>query len=275
MIPRGKVVAGLVVATVAVLGVDLSRPALTAPVREAAATVIGPVQRALTVDATPEVTRLERQRDALRQQLADARSRLRDGRGLADLLQSGSAEGHRLVPARVVGTSAVGTPERTRRITIDVGSRDGITTDLTVICADGLVGRVVSVAPFSSDVLVLGDRHVTVGVRVGRHRILGSVSSEPVAGLPPRAPGELTLTLVEPGRTKPGDLVSTLGSVDGRPFVPGVPVGRVTRVDPQRGQLARTAVVDPAVDPSTLDVVGVVLPQGRRDPRPTVTGSAP
>ena len=275
MIPRGKVVAGLVAATVVVLGVDLSRPALTAPVREAAAAAIGPVQRALTVDSAPEVTRLEQQRDALQHQLDAARSRLREARGVADLLHSEAAEGRRLVPARVVGTSAVGTPQRTRRVTIGVGARDGVTTDLTVICADGLVGRVVSVAPFSSDVLVLGDRHVTVGVRVGPHRILGSVSSEPVPGLAPRAPGELTLTLVEPGRTKPGDRVTTLGSVDGRPFVAGVPVGRVTRVDPQRGRLARTAVVRPAVDPSTLDVVGVVLPQPGRDPRPAVTGSAP
>ena len=264
MIPRGRVVAGLVVVTVAVIGVDLSHPAATAPLREAAASVVGPVQRALTVDRAPEVTRLERERTTLRHQLDSARARLRDARGVDDVLHSASARGRRVLPARVVGAPAVGAPDPTRRITIDAGSRDGITTDLTVICADGLVGRVVSVAPFTSDVLVLGDRRVTVGVRVGTHRTLGSVSSQPVPGLPPREPGELTLTLVEPGSTKPGDRVTTLGSVDGRPFVAGVPVGRVVRVDPQRGRLARTAVVRPTVDPSTLDVVAVVLPTARR-----------
>jgi rod shape-determining protein MreC len=267
-------VAGLVVATVAVLGVDLSRPSVTAPLREAAATVVGPVQRALTVDRAPEVTRLTRQRDALRRELRETREQLRDGRGVADLLRSPSARSRRLVPARVVAASAVGTPERTPRITIDVGSRDGVTKDRTVICAEGLVGRVVAVAPWTSDVLVLGSRDVTVGVRVGKHRILGSVSSQPDPGLPPRAPGDLTLTLVQPGSTHAGDRVTTLGSVGGRPFVPGVPVGTVTSVDPAHGQLGRTAVVRPAVDPSTLDVVGVVLNQPRHTPRPAVEGDA-
>jgi rod shape-determining protein MreC len=274
MIPRGRVVVALVALTVVVLGVDVSRPAVTAPLREAAATVVGPVQRALSADPAPEVTRLTQERDALRRELQETRAQVRDGRGLTDLLRSLPARGRSLVPARVVASSAVGTPERMRRVTIDVGSRDGVTTDLTVICVDGLVGRVVSVAPWTSDVLVLGGRDVTVGVRVGKHHTLGSVSSHSVPGLPPRGPRDLTLTLVQPGSTRVGDPVTTLGSVGGRPFVPGVPVGTVTSVDPAHGQLGQTAVVRPAVDPSTLDVVGVVLSSPRETPRPAVTGAA-
>ncbi len=273
MIPRGRWVAGLVAATVVVLGVDLSRPALTDPVREAAATVVGPVQRALKPDQAPRVTRLTQQRDELESELRASREQLRDARGEAALVRSPSARGRRLVPARVVATSAVGTPERTRRITLDVGARDGVAKDRTVISADGLVGRVVSVAPWTCDVLVLGDRDVTVGVRVGPGHRLGSVSSEPTPGLPPRKPGDLTLTLVGPGSVHVGDQVTTLGSVADRPFVPGVPVGTVTSVDPDHGQLGATAVVRPAVDPGSLDVVGVVLTTPRSTPRPAVTGA--
>ena len=54
--------------------------------------------------------------------------------------------------------------------------------------------------------------------------------------------------------------MTTLGSVGGRPYVPGIVVGTVTAVDPPRGQLTATAAVRPAVDPSRLDVVAVVLP---------------
>jgi rod shape-determining protein MreC len=56
-----------------------------------------------------------------------------------------------------------------------------------------------------------------------------------------------------------GDTVSTLGSPDDRPYVARVPLGTVTSVDADRGQLGRTAVVRPHVDPDTLDLVAVVF----------------
>ena len=41
--------------------------------------------------------------------------------------------------------------------------------------------------------------------------------------------------------------------------MPDLPVGTVVSVDPDRGQLTSTAVVEPVVDTATLDVVAVVL----------------
>ena len=38
-----------------------------------------------------------------------------------------------------------------------------------------------------------------------------------------------------------------------------IPLGTVTSVDPDRGQLGRTAVVRPFVDHDTLDMVALVL----------------
>ena len=64
-----------------------------------------------------------------------------------------------------------------------------------------------------------------------------------------------------------GDRVTTLGSVGGRPYVPGIVVGTVTSVDPAQGQLTATAVVRPAVDASRLDIVAVVLPTAPCDDR--------
>ena len=67
-------------------------------------------------------------------------------------------------------------------------------------------------------------------------------------------------------------LVTTLGSVGGGPYPPGLRVGTVASVDPPRGQLTATASVRPAVDPTTLDVVGVLLPTTRAAARPPVAG---
>jgi rod shape-determining protein MreC len=52
------------------------------------------------------------------------------------------------------------------------------------------------------------------------------------------------------------------------PFVPEVPIGHVTSVQPPNGTLTRTATIAPYVRFSALDVVGVVVGVGtppRRD----------
>jgi rod shape-determining protein MreC len=105
---------------------------------------------------------------------------------------------------------------------------------------------------------------------VGRSGTLGSLTG--AAGERPRPAGQLSLELVQRGAVRVGDSVTTMGSVGGRPFVAGIHVGRVTAVDPHRGQLAPTAAVTPSVDVSTLDIVGVLLSAPRTTPRQPVEG---
>ena len=59
-------------------------------------------------------------------------------------------------------------------------------------------------------------------------------------------------------QTRPETLV-TFGSVGGRPYVPGVPVGTVATVTTQPGSLTPTALVKPFADFTGLGVVGVVV----------------
>jgi rod shape-determining protein MreC len=141
------------------------------------------------------------------------------------------------------------------------------------VSGEGLVGRVVDVGPWTSDVLLLGAQNLAVGVRVGGSGRLGLVGGAGTRGQA-RGAGELGLSLVEPGPVQVGDAVTTLGSPTGRPFVAGLRVGTVTRVDPQAGHLTGTAVVAPTVDLGTLDVVAVVLAGARTTPRPSATGAA-
>jgi rod shape-determining protein MreC len=76
-------------------------------------------------------------------------------------------------------------------------------------------------------------------------------------------------------KIKKGDRLVTFGSQADKPFVPGVPVGVVSRVDPSGGDLTRTIYVTPYVAFSKLDIVGVVVEAPRKDPRDTVLPAKP
>ena len=74
---------------------------------------------------------------------------------------------------------------------------------------------------------------------------------------------------------KKGERLFTFGSQADKPFVPGVPVGVVSRVDPSGGNLTRTLYVAPYVGFSKLDIVGVVVQAPEKDPRDTVLPAKP
>ena len=270
---RRRFVALAVLATVALVLVDLVGGPGPGVLRRGAATVLGPLERVLAPAGQPDTETLQRANDRLSSELREARLAGADSAALSDMLASPSTAGARVVPARVVGVGAPG-PQGVVRITIDVGSRDGVSADRTVVAGAGLVGRVDSVAPWTSDVLVVGGPDVTVGVRVGDQGALATVGGSAAQGAE-RDAGELGLNLVETGTLSVGDEVRTLGSVDGRPFVPGVLVGTVSAVEPQRGRLAPSGTVRPAVDVGTLSVVGVLLTAPRSTPRVAATGGVP
>lgn len=263
---RLLVAAGVLTALVLVL--DLSGLGGLAPLRTAAATVLGPLER--LVGPRSDATADGRVRAAVEATLTRADDGADDR--LAALLAAPGPAGTPVVLARVVGVGPSG-PAGPERVTIDAGSRDGVEADRTVVSADGLVGRVVSVAPWTSDVLLVGAPGVSVGVRVGPRGVLGEASGAAASGAAAPDPGTLSLALVERGRMRAGDDVVTLGSVGGTPFVPGIRVGTVREVDAGVGRLAPTGTVVPSVDTTTLDLVAVVVPPPRSTPRPVLTPS--
>jgi rod shape-determining protein MreC len=235
---------------------DLSGSVLPDRARVVANTAIGPVQRSIAGADRGDSARLAEENAVLRARLAQTEARLAQDDAAGRLLASPSAAAGRLLPARVVGTNTTVTGGR--QVTLDVGQHDGVEPNLTVVSADGLVGRVVTVGPWSSDVRLLDGADAAVAVRVGSG-VLGSVAGGPQGDVA-RVPGTLTLALVDRSTVAVGDRVTTLGSVGGRPYVPGIVVGTVAALDPTDGRLTATAAVRPAVDPDRLDVVAVVLP---------------
>jgi rod shape-determining protein MreC len=153
-------------------------------------------------------------------------------------------------------------------ITIDVGVNDGIRRDMTVLNGDGLVGRVTTVGPNTATVLLANDPDFTVGTRMESTDELGFASGQ--------GDRPLRVQLLN-GKAKvaKGDRMVTFGSQADRPFVPGVPVGVISRVDPSGGDLTRTVYVRPFVSFTKLDIVGVVVEAPRKDPRDEVLPPKP
>lgn len=207
---------------------------------------LGPVRRALSGGNTDDAlaadnARLQRDNAALRQQVSDAAA----VRGLDDL---GTTLGAAVRPTRVVALAPGQGFEWT--VTVSVGSNDGVQVDQTVVAGDALVGRVLHVEATTSVVLLAADPGGGVGVRLERSGQLGVVTGRGAAGL--------TLAPLDPGAdVRAGDVLRT-GPAGATTFVAGLRVGTVTAVS-RHADGTTTATVSPAVSPTGLDVVGIVM----------------
>ena len=157
-----------------------------------------------------------------------------------------------------------------RTVTIDAGTSSGVRADMTVVNSDGLVGRVIRANRTSATVLLIADTGSTVGGRLGSSLEIGFVKGRGDLGNDGRLDLDLVDTSVSPS---PGDTVVTWGSRNGVPYVAGIPIGKVEKVFSQPRDLSLRAVLKPAVDFSSLDVVGVVVPRGTTGDRPLITGA--
>ncbi|WP_381798549.1 rod shape-determining protein MreC [Streptomyces niveus] len=250
--------------------------------RQAAATVFGPVQNGVAKAVDPvgnaigavrdsggrhdRVTVLERENAALKQRLgSDDRNRSRV-KELDKLLKTAGAGQYGIKAAEVIAIGAAQGFSWT--VTIDAGANDGVKRDMTVLNGDGLVGRVTTVGPNTATVLLANDPDFTVGTRMEKSDELGFATGQ---GDQP-----LNVQLLNgKAKVKNGDRLVTFGSSKDRPFVPGVPVGQVVRVDPAAGDLTRDIFVRPYVGFSKLDIVGVVVQAPREDPRDMVLPKKP
>jgi rod shape-determining protein MreC len=250
--------------------------------RQAAATVFGPIENGVSSAVDPvgnaiaavrdsdsrhdRIAQLEHDNTALKAKLgSDDRNRSRLSQ-LDKMLKMAGAGQYGIKGAEVIAIGAAQGFSWT--VTIDVGSNDGVQRDMTVLNGDGLVGRVTTVGPDTATVLLANDPDFTVGTRMESGDELGFASGQ----------GDRPLRvemLNGKAKIKKGDRLVTFGSQADKPFVPGVPVGVVSRVDPSGGDLTRTIYVTPYVSFSKLDIVGVVVEAPRKDPRDTVLPAKP
>jgi rod shape-determining protein MreC len=242
---------------------------LFGPVENAAGYVTRPIEgffHAISHDDATEIANLQTQNDQLRAQLSRLQLSQADARQLNKLLQLDARGGYKIVAASVIAAGG----NYADTVTIDAGSKDGIQANETVLNGNGLVGTVTSVGPTTSTVLLASDASATVGVRLAGTNTIGAVTG---TGTTMAAGDMLRLRLFSASASlRPGDALVTFGSVGGRPYVAGLPVGTVTSITSQPGSLTQTALVTPFADFSGLGVVGVVIAPPRVDPRDSVLG---
>jgi rod shape-determining protein MreC len=146
------------------------------------------------------------------------------------------------VAARVIGRD---TTLSRQTITIDRGLRSGLHANAVVITPDGVVGRVIHAAYFSSLVQLVSDPESAVGVIVDASRVQGVVRGWDR--------GSMRLEHVDASdELQVGDLLITSGT--DQIYPKGLPVGAVASLG-RVEDLMKTAVVSPAAELGRLEEV--------------------
>lgn len=144
---------------------------------------------------------------------------------LRALLDSSFKVGERVLVAELL---EVDVDPFSQEIVINKGSRDGVEAGQPIVDAEGVMGQVVHVAPFTSTAMLITDPSHAIPVEVNRTGLraiamgMGSASRLEIPHLPLNAD------------IKEGDLLVTSG-LGGR-FPPGYPVALVEKVERNPGQ---------------------------------------
>jgi len=206
----------------------------------------GAARQAASADETrPDVARLMNENAVLREQA-------RENERLRKLLGLRSPPQFRRVAASVVGRE--GWPWASALV-IDKGRAQGVRSKCAVIAAgrrgEGLLGQVISARRGSAVVLPLLESGSGAAALVERSRQTGIV--EGMAG------GRCALRYLAGGAdVRPGDKV--LSSGQGTVFPKGLPIGTVAGVRLESETGLKAADLQPAVDPSLIEEVIVLIP---------------
>ena len=139
-------------------------------------------------------------------------------------------------------------------VTVDRGSVDGVSAGMAVVGYKGLVGKVTQAFPFSSRILLINNKSISVSCIDKRSRTVGILNWER---------GDLfNLDFVGIEEdVVPDDTLLTSGL--GRVLPKGFPVGTVSRVDKDKTGLSLKVNVASTADLNTLEELFIVI--GGRD----------
>lgn len=180
----------------------------------------------------------------LQERLVELESQNQKLKELLDYTKTTKKKG---IVAPIVGRSA---DHWWQQVTLGRGSKDGIKIDSIVMGPGGLVGRIVSVTPNTSRVLLISDATSRVGAVISRSRSMGFIRGQGAN----RAVLQFFDKVPDVRR---GDTVST--SPVSQLFPPGLPLGRVESVNLDKSP-APEAVIELTAPVSYLEWV-IVHPE--------------
>lgn len=153
---------------------------------------------------------------------------------LRELLRSSKRIGEHVIIAELL---AVDTDPFTRTIVLDKGSREHVYIGQPLLGADGVMGQIISVGPFTSTAMLITDPSHAIPVLVNRNGLRAIAVGT-------GASGQLALQhLPNNANIRPGDLLVTSGL--GGIFPPGYPVAHVVSVDTNPSQPFAHVVASP------------------------------
>jgi len=165
----------------------------------------------------------------------------------------------RTVAAQVIGTSGT---EQSRIVYIDRGSNDGIRHDMAVITPDGVVGKILTVYPTTSQVMEITDWQSGVGAILETSRQIGVVKGS-LTGLP------YFDYVMSDEKVQVGENVITSGGDSIYPK--GFLIGKVVSVGPSRDLYLKISV-KPAAALDRLEEVLVITQVVDKTPDTTDLG---
>ena len=169
------------------------------------------------------------------------------------------------VPARVIARDP---SVWFNTITINRGSSSGVEQNMPVVTPGGIVGRVITVSPWASQVMLITDEKAGAGAVVGQLGQSGALGSI-------RGRADLNVALIEMRyvsgleKVEVGDYVMTTGQ-DGI-YPPGLNVGKVVDVRSGTATTAHQILIQPGAQLDHLEEVAVLLyhPPPRSAPEQT------
>lgn len=184
-------------------------------------------------------------------------------RGLLGLNESSDIKS---VPARVIARDP---SIWFNTITINRGSTSGVAVNMPVVTGGGVVGRVITVSPWASQVMLLTDEKAGAGAVVGQLGQSGALGS--VRGRSDLGVGVIEMRYVSGlEQVEVGDYVMTTGQ-DGI-YPPGLNIGKVVDVKKGTATTAHQILIQPGAQLDHLEEVAVLLyqPPQRSTPQQTV-----
>jgi rod shape-determining protein MreC len=200
-----------------------------------------------------ENEQLKERLSKVEQELQTARQATSENERLKSLLGLNEQSEIKTVPARVIARDP---SVWFNTITINRGSSSGITVNMPVVTAGGIVGRVITVGPWASQVMLITDEKAGAGAVVGQLGQSGALGSV-------RGRADLGVALIEMRyvsgleKVEINDSVMTTGQ-DGI-YPPGLNVGRVVEVKNGTATQAHQILIQPGAQLDHLEEVAVLL----------------
>ncbi len=208
--------------------------------------------------------------DKLKQKLASTEEALENARQwsaenerLKGLLSLKEQTGYDHVAARVIGRDP---SVWFNTVTIDRGSSSGVELNMPVVTSGGIVGRIISLSPWTAQVMMITDEKAAAGAIVGQlggSGALGSVRGSGTSGL-------IEMRYVSGlQKVEVGDYILTTGQDSIYP--PGLSVGEVVQVKNGTATQSHEIFIKPGAKLDQLEEVAVLLYHPPQRPAPEQT----